>query len=227
MFSAIPARYDLTNRLLTAGLDQKWRRQAARECLRTSPGYVLDLCCGTGDLALEVARISAGGLKVAGLDFSGAMLKEARQKAGAFRLPALTGFIHGDVAELPFREDSFSAIAISFAFRNITYRNPLRTRYLAEILRVLSPGGAFIIVETSQPRHPLLRRAVHAYYRLSVAGMGALISGHPRAYRYLAASARRFYDPETVSGLLRDAGFRDVRTRPLLGGVAAVFVATK
>ena len=227
MFAAIPARYDLLNRLLTWGLDERWRRQAARECLRHAQGRVLDLACGTGDLALHMARLSGPDLEVVGLDFAGPMLKVARAKAESAGLAGKVSFVHGDAANLPFPDGHFSAVGISFAFRNITYRNPLRDRYLAEVGRVLAPGGRFVMVETSQPRNPLLRAGFHMYLRLAVSGLGSLLSGHRGAYRYLAESARRFYTPDEVAALLKNAGFREVHTRPLLWGVAAVHVAER
>ena len=136
-------------------------------------------------------------------------------------------FIHGDIGRLPFRDGYFSVVAISFAFRNITYSNPLRDRYLAEVLRVLSEGGRFIIVETSQPPNPLLRTAFHTYLRWFVSGLGSFLSGHRGAYRYLAESARRFYTPNEVASLLKNAGFREVHTSPMLGGIAAIHVAVR
>ena len=111
--------------------------------------------------------------------------------------------------------------------RNITYRNPLTSRYLSEVLRVLEPEGRFVIIETSQPGNGLFRAAVHAYYRLLVSGIGGTVSGHSGAYRYLAESARRFHSAADVSRLLRDAGFRQANAQPLLGGVSALHVAVK
>lgn len=227
MFSSIPRRYDLLNRLLTGGLDTWWRKQAAEECLRHASGPVLDLCCGTGDLTLRLAEISQGRIEVLGLDFSGPMLEEAERKAESAGLAGLTRFVHGDVRDLPFQDGYFSAIGISFAFRNLTYRNPLTGRHIAEVLRVLSAGGSFVIVETSRPANPLLRAAVDAYYKLVVSCLGGAVSGRPGAYRYLAESARRFYTSDEVCEILLHAGFSHVDARPLLGGVAALHVAIK
>jgi demethylmenaquinone methyltransferase/2-methoxy-6-polyprenyl-1,4-benzoquinol methylase len=227
MFSTIPRRYDLLNRVLTWGFDERWREKAARECLRHASGRVLDLCCGTGDLALHVAGMSAGELEVLGLDFSRPMLEEARRKAATRGLLGLASFIQGDAADLPFRDNHFSVVGISFAFRNVTYRNPLTSRYLSEVHRVLEPGGRFVIVETSQPKNGLFRAIVHSYHRLFVSRIGGMISGHSGAYRYLAESARRFFSAAEVCQLLLNARFREAESRPLLGGVSALHVALK
>lgn len=227
MFSAIPLRYDLINRLLTGGFDARWRRRAACECIVHASGPVLDLCCGTGDLSLHLADTAQAGLDVFGLDFSGPMLIEAVRKSKAAGLAGSMAFLQGDAANLPFPDDRFSVVGISFAFRNLTYRNRLGARYLSEVLRVLSPGGKFVIVETGQPRNALWRGIVHAYYTLVVSPIGGLISGQPGAYRYLAHSARGFYSAREMTQLLLEAGFSHVDSHPLLGGVAALSIATK
>ncbi len=226
MFAAVPARYDLLNRVLTWGFDERWRRQVAHECLDGCPGPVLDLCCGTGDLALHMVKLSEGRM-VVGLDFCEPMLEIAREKALARGLNREVSFVNGNAASLPFPNGHFAAIGISFAFRNISYRNPLRQQYMTEIARVLARGGKCVIVETSQPRNPLLRGVYHLYLKTVVPGVGGGLSGHREAYRYLAESARRFFKPEEVSNMLIKAGFQDAQFRPLLGGVSALHVATR
>jgi demethylmenaquinone methyltransferase/2-methoxy-6-polyprenyl-1,4-benzoquinol methylase len=188
---------------------------------------MLDLCCGTGDLALRLAKLARDDAEIMGLDFSEPMLKLARRKAVARNLERKVSFLHGDVADLPFPDGYFTVLGISFAFRNIIYRNPLRHRYLAEIVRVLAPGGRCIIVETSQPHIGLLRGIYHLYLRTLVSGVGGLLSRHHRAYRYLAESARRFYMADEVSRTLIEAGFQETQSQPLLWGIAAIHVATR
>ena len=222
IFTAVPRRYDLANRIMTLGLDASWRRRAARECLRSQPRLVLDLCCGTGDLALDIAR-RGGDTAVTGVDFSLPMLDLAERKAAGRKIT----FVYGDVAALPFADGSFDAIGISFAFRNLTYKNPLTDGYLAEVRRVLAEGGRFVIVETSQPENRLVRRLYHLYLGCFAYPAGWLLSGNRGAYRYLAESASRFFTPEEVGGLLTGAGFRDYACRPLFFGAAAVYTAVK
>ena len=225
MFTAVPRRYDLVNHVITWCLDARWRRQAAKECLATRPQKILDLCCGTADLALNLAKLSDRDTQVTGLDYSHPMLQIAARKAaaGARNL----SLIHGDVTSLPFPDGYFDSAGISFAFRNLTYQNPLTERYLTEILRVLAPGGRFIIVESSQPRSWLVRQLFHFYLRGFVAPVGYWLSGNRGAYRYLVESARRFYGPDEVKKLLLTTGFKEVSYQPLLLGAAGIHTAVK
>ncbi len=225
MFSGVPRRYDLINRLFTWGLDERWRAAAAAECLGRGAARVLDLCTGTGDLAVRLAAGAGARSDIFGADFSLPMLEEARRKAG--RAGAAVRFAACDAAELPYRDGSFGVIGIAFAFRNLTYRNPGRDRYLSEVLRVLAPGGTFVIVESSQPRARLFRALVHLYMKVAVSFVGGLISGQRGAYRYLAHSAVNFYAPDELAALLKTAGFSSVEYRALLGGVAALHICRK
>jgi demethylmenaquinone methyltransferase/2-methoxy-6-polyprenyl-1,4-benzoquinol methylase len=225
MFSEVPRRYDLINRLFTLRFDEKWRRMASAECLRGNAARVLDLCTGTGDLAVRLAAGAGTRSMIFATDFSLPMLEVAQLKAA--RSGVAIRFIAGDAAELPFRDDAFGVIGTAFAFRNLTYRNPGRDRYLSEILRILAPGGKFVIVESSQPRLRIYRLIVHFYMKAAVSFMGGLISGQPGAYRYLAHSAVNFFNPDELAGILRSAGFNRVEYHTLLGGVAAIHVGYK
>lgn len=226
MFSEVPPSYDLLNRVLTFGLDECWRRQAAAACLRRDPRRVLDLCCGTGDLALRLRRKAPPRTLIAALDYSRPMLEHAERKARRRKLAGVA-FVPGDAADLPFPDGHFEALGIAFAFRNLTFCNPDREVFLREILRVLAPGGRLVIVETSQPRNRVLRSLMHAYLRGVAAPIGGLISGHPGAYRYLAHSAVNYWNEAELTAFLRVSGFARVEPRPLLGGVAILVAATK
>ena len=226
MFNEVPGRYDLVNRIFTLGLDEHWRKLAARECLEGSPERVLDLCTGTGDLALQMALRKNGGTNIQALDYSAPMLSLAREKT-LRKVPGKIQFIQGDAADMPFESGSLDAIGIGFAFRNLTWKNPDRDRFLSEIIRVLRPGGKFVIVESSQPSSAMFRRIFRLYLKLIVGGLGGMISGHKGAYRYLAASARDFYSPAEVREMILEAGFRQVSHRPLSGGVAGLTIALK
>ncbi len=227
MFTAVPRRYDLVNHVVTWCLDRRWRRKTAGECLTARPRRVLDLCCGTGDLAINIARLAESHVELTGIDYSQPMLEIAARKAVASGRGRDISFIHGDAASLPFTDGYFNCIGISFAFRNLTYKNPMTSSYLSEILRVLSSSGRFVIVETSQPKSRLIRGLFHLYLRWFVSRVGYWLSGNKGAYHYLAESASRFFTPDEVRDLLLSAGFSNFSCRPLLFGAAAIYVAVK
>jgi demethylmenaquinone methyltransferase/2-methoxy-6-polyprenyl-1,4-benzoquinol methylase len=227
IFTDVPRRYDLVNHVITLGFDWRWRRQAARVCLDSSPDNVLDLCCGTGDLVMNIAGMADGDLKLTGVDYSQPMLDIAAAKARQLTEGRKISFVDGEAADLPFDNGSFDCIGISFAFRNLTYKNPLAQSHLAEIFRVLRDGGRFVIIETSQPKSWLLRNLFHIYLGYFASPVGGLLSGNGQAYRYLAESATRFYNPTELKELLLTAGFCQVGYRPLLMGAVAINVAVK
>ena len=209
MFDRIAPVYDVMNRLMTAGLDRRWRRLTAAAVVR--PGdRVLDACCGTGDLAL--AALAAGG-KVTGLDFSERMLERARRKSAAVE------WLRGDLLELPFEDGCFDVATVGFGVRNVADL-PLA---LSELRRVLAPGGRLAVLEITRPRGPLA-----LFYRFWFDGAiplaGRLLPGGS-AYSYLPASVRRFPGPEDLSRLLEQTGFARIRYRLLAGGIVALHTA--
>ena len=206
MFDRIAPVYDAMNRVMTAGLDQRWRRETARAVVR--PGdSVLDACCGTGDLAVAAAR--EGG-RVTGLDFSERMLERARRKA-----PAIA-WVEGDLLALPFEDASFDAATVGFGVRNVEDLE----RGLRELRRVLRPGGRLGVLEITQPRG-----ALRPFYRLwfdrIVPLLGRVLPGGS-AYTYLPASVRRFPGPDELVSMLEAAGFGDVRYRTFAAGIVAL-----
>ena len=227
MFTEVPPRYDLINTVITWGLDRRWRKKAAEECLSGKPKQMLDLCCGTADLALTVCRLGRGGTRVVGIDYSPPMLELARKKALLFGDDRYISFIHGDVASLPFPDASFDCAGISFAFRNLTYKNPVARRHLTEVRRVLTDGGRYVIVETSQPNSRFIRRLFHWYLSWFVYRVGFWLSGNRGAYNYLAESAAGFYTAGEVEDMLLEVGFREVLYRPFMFGVVGIHVAVK
>ncbi len=227
IFTAVPDRYDLINRIFTWGQDKNWRLKTARLCLANHPEKVLDLCCGTGDLAITLAGLALSSTAIIGLDYSPPMLEKATEKAGRAALKAGLNFIHGDVGDLPFPDEYFDCIGISFAFRNLTYQNPNTPRYLSEIVRVLKNNGRFVIVESSQPPNKLLCSLDHLYLRTFVRWMGSALSHNKAAYNYLTDSASKFYTAEELSDLMVKAGFKSVTIKRLMFGATAIHVATK
>jgi demethylmenaquinone methyltransferase / 2-methoxy-6-polyprenyl-1,4-benzoquinol methylase len=210
MFDRIAPVYDAMNRLMTAGLDQRWRRETARAVV--SPGdRVLDVCCGTGDLAL--AAVEAGG-RVTGIDFSERMLERARSKS------AEVEWVEGDALAMPFAAEWFDAVTVGFGVRNL----PELERGLAELRRVLRPGGRVAILEITRPRGLLA-----PFYRLWFDGLiplaGKVLPGGS-AYTYLPASVRRFPTPEGLARLLHETGFDEIRWRLFAGGIVALHTGT-
>ena len=225
MFNQVPASYDFLNRLLTLRLDEFWRKKAVKKVLAEHPGKVLDLGTGTGDLAVRVARKN-NAIQVTGYDFSAPMLDVAKKKASKYRLKNIQ-FVEGDAAEMPFDENAFDVVGISFAFRNITFKNPNTDLYLKEVFRTLKPGGKFIIVESSQPKNKMIRLGFHAYLQYIVSGLGGRISKSKGAYHYLAYSAKNFYTRDELTDLLESHGFENTWHHPMLFGAAAVTTTTK
>lgn len=226
MFNEVPGRYDIMNRILTLGQDERWRKKATRLCLEEKPEEVLDICTGTADLALRVAKMGDNGLKITASDFSQPMLDVAAQKAQRQKGNDIE-FVLADTADLPFSEKQFDVTTIGFAFRNLTYKNKFTEQYLSEILRTLKPGGKFIIAESSQPKNPLLLFGFRIYLKVWVQWLGGLLSGHRKAYKYLAVSARNYFSAEEVGELLLKNGFTDFQHYPMLGGSAAVYTVRK
>jgi demethylmenaquinone methyltransferase/2-methoxy-6-polyprenyl-1,4-benzoquinol methylase len=207
MFDRIAPVYDVMNRVMTAGLDVRWRRLAAAAVVR--PGdRVLDAACGTGDLALADARAGAG--RVTGLDFSEAMLARARRKA-----PDLE-WVRGDMLALPFADATFDAATVGFGVRNVADLELA----LRELRRVLQPGGRLAILEITQPRG-LLRPFYSLWFDRVVPLLGKVLPGGA-AYTYLPASVKRFPNAERLAELMRAAGFGDVRVRLLGGSIVAL-----
>lgn len=227
MFTAVPPRYDLINHVITLGMDILWRRRAAGICLERMPEKLLDLGCGTGDLAISIAQKAESDVAITGLDYSRPMLELAEAKADSRGVADRVRFVHGEATAIPFPSESFECVGISFAFRNLTYKNPLKMPHLAEVLRVLKQDGRYVIVESSQPGNRIIRALFHLYLRAFVGPLGSLLSKNKGAYRYLAESASRFYSPGEIREMLLTAGFKEVSYRPLFFGAAGIHVAVK
>lgn len=209
MFDRIAPVYDVMNRVMTVGLDQRWRRATVRAVVE--PGdRVLDAACGTGDLAIIAGK---AGATVTGLDFSEAMLERARRKG-----PGID-WIRGDLLALPFDDDSFDAATVGFGVRNVADLPGA----IAELQRVLRPGGRLGILEITRPRGPL-RFFYSLWFDRVVPLLGKVLPGG-EAYTYLPASVRRFPGPDDLAAQM--AGFRDVRYRLFAGGIVALHTGVK
>ncbi len=218
MFGEIAPRYDLMNRLMTGGRDMAWRRMVIREAQLPRGGRLLDIATGTGDIALEAWRQNDD-LCVVGADFSLDMMRLGRAKPGAERL-RWTG---ADTLALPFPNNTFDAVTSGFMLRNVVDV----PRSLAEQYRVVKPGGRMVCLEISRPPRNLLLPFYRFYFHRIVPWMGQLISGHRSAYTYLPQSADEFLSPDELAGLMRQAGWRQVRYRRLMMGTVAIHTGVK
>jgi demethylmenaquinone methyltransferase/2-methoxy-6-polyprenyl-1,4-benzoquinol methylase len=216
LFSTIAGRYDLITRLLSFGGDQRWKRRLMTEA-RVSQGMrVLDLACGTGDLAL-LARSHGG--DVIGLDFAHPMIGLARRKPDAQHV----AWIVGDMGALPVTTDAVDVVTTGYGLRNV----PDLEVAIAEIHRVLRTGGVACSLDFDRPSSPAVRAVYLGYLTVAGSALGWALHGDPDTYRYISASVRRYPGGAAVAGMMREAGFSDVRLVPLLGGLMALHVARK
>jgi demethylmenaquinone methyltransferase/2-methoxy-6-polyprenyl-1,4-benzoquinol methylase len=222
MFAAIAPRYDTTNRVLTAGVDESWRRRALRELAAPPGGRILDLCCGTGDLAFHVLRTDRAAT-VAAVDFCEPMLAGARERARREDPAGRAEFVCGDVMALPFEDDSFDGATMGFSMRNVVDI----TATLREARRVLRPGARFVNLDVSKAPNPLARALFETYFYRLVPVIGGAVGGSKSAYRYLPQSLTNYPDADALAQRFEDAGFAGVRYVRLGMGAIALHVGTK
>jgi len=219
MFTAIAPRYDLLNHVLSMNADRRWRRIAVRrlEWQRAPAGSYLDVCAGTLDLAAELARAPGFSGRVVGVDFTLPMLCLGVAKAE--RMCA----VGADAVELPFPPETFHGCMVAFGVRNLADA----AAGIAEMSRVLKPGGRLVMLEFSLPTLWVVRRLYLAYFRHLLPRIGRMVSKHTSAYSYLPESVEAFPSPQRVTALLGDLGLRDVGHQPLTFGVAALYWGTR
>jgi demethylmenaquinone methyltransferase/2-methoxy-6-polyprenyl-1,4-benzoquinol methylase len=216
MFDRIAGRYDLLNSVMTAGLHHRWRQRAAERAELRPGDAALDICCGTGDLALELAgRVLPGG-HVVGCDFSEPMLDLAREKAAAHGASGVR-FEWADALRLPYDDGRFDAVTVGFGVRNLSDLDA----GLAEMRRVLRPGGRLVILEITQPARPPLSTFYSLWFDRIVPVLGR-VAGDPEAYSYLPESVRSFPAPRELAGKLDAAGLERIRWTVLAGGIIAI-----
>ena len=223
MFDAIAPRYDLLNRLISLGMDHRWRRVAVREALAVEPRLVLDVGTGTGDLALALIRGHGSRPRIVGLDFAGAMLKIAQQRSGDIPDGERARYVLGDALRPPLADGSVDAVVSAFVLRNV---DGLPEAFGA-MARALRRGGRLVILEMTPIRQPLLRALFRLYFNRWVPLLGRLVSRHPNAYTWLPQSVDDFISAEALAALIAEAGFADVRVRRLGLGTVALHTATK
>lgn len=216
MFDRVASRYDALNSLMTAGLHHRWRERAAARTGLVPGDSALDVCCGTGDLALELGKLVSPGGHVVGCDFSEPMLDLAREKASTRGAEGLR-FEWADALELPYDGERFDAVTVGFGARNLADLD----RGLREMARVLKPGGRAVILEITQPTRPPLSLFYSLWFDRIVPQLGAF-SSDPEAYSYLPESVRSFPGPYELAGKMNSAGFKAIRYTVLAGGIIAI-----
>lgn len=223
IFSEVPHTYELVNHILTLGQDVSWRSMAARFAALEGGTRWMDVCSGTGEMAVNLGGLAGGKTTVVATDFSAPMIKKASSKPESDSI----SFTIANATNLPFPDDTFDLVTISFATRNINVSRGSLIQCFQEFNRVLKPGGRFVNLETSQPESHILRRLFHLYVRLFVRRAGLLISGSRSGYTYLSNTIPRFYGAEELADIIRQAGFEPVNYKQMLFGVAAIHKGIK
>ncbi len=221
MFDTISKEYDGLNRVISFGIDVKWRNKVVKLVTKKKPENILDIATGTGDLAISLTSTDAK--EIIGLDISDGMLEVGRKKISSKNLDNIISMVIGDSEDLPFSDNTFDAITVAFGVRNFENLE----KGLAEILRVLKPNGIFVILETSVPTNPIYKAGYKVYSKLILPTIGKLFSKDRVAYRYLSESASVFPYGEALNNILRKIGFINVEDRPQTMGVATIYTASK
>jgi demethylmenaquinone methyltransferase/2-methoxy-6-polyprenyl-1,4-benzoquinol methylase len=221
MFDTISGEYDGLNRVISFGIDIKWRKKVVEIVKATNPETVLDIATGTGDLAINLAETSA--TKIIGLDISSGMLEVGKTKIATKNLDNKIEMIIGDSENLPFKDNSFDAITVAFGVRNFETLE----KGLKDILRVLKPSGTFVILETSVPKKFPFKQGYNFHSKIILPTVGKLFSKDKTAYSYLSESAQAFPYGEALNNILRNIGFINVKDLPQTFGVATIYIASK
>ena len=221
MFDTISGEYDDLNRVISFGIDLKWRKKVVKLVSETEPKNILDVATGTGDLAINLAKTSA--TEIIGLDISDGMLEVGRKKINNKNIDSVVSMIMGDSEDLPFENNKFDAITVAFGIRNFENLE----KGLSEILRVLKPNGIFVILETSVPTNPIYKFGYNTYLKYILPTIGKLLSKDQVAYKYLSESASVFPYGEALNNILRKIGFINVVDNPQTLGVATIYTASK
>lgn len=221
MFDNISGNYDNLNRVISFGSDINWRKKVIKIVSEKQPKNILDIATGTGDLAIMMASLNPK--KIIGLDISAGMLDVGRKKISKKSLETVIDMVLGDSENMPFDDNSFDAITVAFGIRNFENLE----KGLAEILRVLKPGGVFVILETSVPKKFPFKQGYHVYTHYIMPTIGKLFSRDKSAYAYLSESANHFPYGEALNNILKKIGFIDLKALPQTFGVATIYSASK
>ena len=221
MFDTISKNYDGLNRIISFGIDIKWRKKVVEILKKEQPNSILDIATGTGDLAIALTK--TGARKIVGLDISPGMLEVGKEKVTNKNLDSTIEMVVGDSENLVFENNTFDAVTVSFGVRNF---ETLETG-MAEILRVLKPNGTLVVLETSVPTKTPYKQGYSFYTKNILPLIGKIFSKDDSAYGYLSESASVFPHGENFNNILREIGFIDVTNKPQTFGVASIYVAKK
>jgi demethylmenaquinone methyltransferase/2-methoxy-6-polyprenyl-1,4-benzoquinol methylase len=222
MFDKIAHRYDFLNRLLSLRQDVMWRNQMVTAAATAPGSRVLDVACGTCDVALTLSRYLKGDTRIIGLDFSYPMLAAGKKKCGQAASQSIS-LVNGDALHLPFRPKTFDRVFIAFGIRNIMDRR----RALSRFHKVLKPGGKLAVLELTTPQTPFFRTIYLGYFKKVLPWIGAFFSKDDHAYHYLPASVLQFPSPAAFARLMSETGFDDVRFKPMTLGIVTLFVGSR
>jgi demethylmenaquinone methyltransferase/2-methoxy-6-polyprenyl-1,4-benzoquinol methylase len=223
MFDAIAGRYDLLNHLLSGGIDRRWRKRAIRSLALTGRERVLDLCTGTGDLAMAAMRAEPHAARVVGVDFAGAMLRVASEKIRRERLDGRIALVRGDAMRIPLGDATVDAVTIAFGIRNVEDMSAA----CGEMRRVLAPGGRLAMLEFAVPTTPGMGLVYRWYLDHVLPRIGRAVSRHNAAYAYLPASISAFASPDECVKILRQAGFSEIAPIRLTFGSVILYTALR
>jgi demethylmenaquinone methyltransferase/2-methoxy-6-polyprenyl-1,4-benzoquinol methylase len=221
MFDNVSHNYDFLNRMMTLGIDMKWRKKVVQIVKEKSPETILDIATGTGDFAIMLSKLNPK--KIVGLDLSKGMLEIGIEKVKNKKLDNLIEMVLGDSENLPFEDNSFDAITVGFGVRNFEDLD----KGLQEIHRVLKPSGIFVVLETSQPDNYVIKKIFNFYSKYIIPTIGKLFSKDKKAYTYLPESAAAFPYGIMFNNILEKNGFNNATNKPLTFGAASIYTATK
>ncbi len=222
-FNSIAKNYDFMNTLMTFGLDKSWRRLVVKRSELKEGGQGLDVCCGTGMLTMEQARVAGSAGRITGLDFSENMIDVAWQNIRDFKFKESIQFIQGDALSLPFENNMFDCATVGWGLRNV----PDIFKAVREMVRVVKPGGKVISLDMAQPMTPVFRELYWLCFDRVIPAMGKLFSGNKKAYDYLHDSAKAFVHQKELAGIFAKAGLVETRYLNLCGGVVAIVEGRK
>lgn len=221
MFNNIAGKYDFLNHFLSLGIDKGWRKKAIATIAPIQPKQILDVATGTGDLAIEAAKLNPE--HITGIDIAAQMLDVGREKLKEKGLDKMISMQVGDSEALPFADNNFDAITCAYGVRNFEHLE----KGLAEMSRVMRPGGRLAILEFSHPKKFPVKQGYHFYFKYILPTLGKLVSKHSTAYSYLPESVMAFPEGERFCEILTKCGFKDAKARPLTLGITTLYTATK